>query len=498
MPKTAERRQSPGRAASAPRQRWPWFLPPVLAMLVTFTAPLGLLDYLLGLVLAAPLVVFAARRPDRGLLLLAVFLPLQKVLVAILFRVGVPIPIVRGIGLLKEMVLLGILAAGIHAIRKEGRKLDHLDRLVVVFVAGVTLYLLLPQVLSADGAPNGVSARFQGYRANVFFLLLFLGARHAPLGADLARRFTRVLVGVIVFVAAIGIYQFIDPLGWLWFTEHVAEMPRFLLVVQGETPAQVVQSFGWLREVPVRVGSVLISPFEFVDFALIGLALTLDRVTRGNASARVVVGSVAIAFAIVSSRTRINLIAAAIVLIVILRPRLGRRREAAARLAIVAVVAVIVATPFQIGTRITGAEGGSRSADEHVVEFTSGLRSVLQHPEGLGLGTSPGVAARFGFHQLLISDNAYLQVGQELGIPMMLLFIALLALVLRELQLADRARPSPLAASLFAAGLGLCAAGMLHHVWLSFPVSWLFFGGAGIALSRHDTDDATQARVHLP
>jgi O-antigen ligase len=124
-----------------------------------------------------------------------------------------------------------------------------------------------------------------------------------------------------------------------------------------------------------------------------------------------------------------------------------------------------------------------------VGEFTHGLRLLLDEPRGFGLGTSPSVGARFGFQQTFVSDNSYLQVGNELGVVMMVLFIALMVTLLRRLRAAYRSPPfDPLAAAFWAAGIGLSVVAMIHQVWLSIPVSWLFFLGCGIALSQRPHD----------
>jgi hypothetical protein len=454
--------------------------------MVLFATPFGLLSLLLGAALAAPLVVAALRRPDRALLALAVILPLQKYLVAALYQAGLPIEVVRGAGWVKEALVLGVVASAVHAVRTSSRQLDVIDRLALAWIAGCAVYFFLPGILSAPGAPTGLNILVQGFRANAMFVLLFLGARHAPLPPDFAHRFRRVLMAVIVLVAAAGIYQFIDPQGWIRFTFDVVGLPQYQSAVQGLTPVQLQQDFGWLFLDPVRVGSVLISPFEFVDLLLVGLALVVDRLVRGNAPAIATLGAIAIPLALLASRTRINLVAAAIVLLLVLRPAPNRVAATRARVALLVIAGAVLLAPTQIGTRVTGADGGAESSRAHVEEFMDGLTYLIQEPRGSGLGTSPGVGARFGLQQSLTSDNAYLQVGNELGLPMMVLFVVLLIAILRALHRAEQ-RPDSgdLAAALRAAGIGLCLVGMLHHVWLGIPVAWLFFAGAGVALSSH-------------
>ena len=184
------------------------------------------------------------RRPDRALLALAVFLPLQKYLVAFVFRLGAPLPIVRGMGWLKEALMLSVLAAGLHAFRTARRQIDAVDRVALLWLAGVTLYFALPTLLSAPGAPESLDVRVQGYRANAFFVLLFLGARHAPLPAGTAKKLAKTLGAVLALVAVGGVYQFIDPHGWIRFTQEVVQVPRYQHLVQGLTPRQLEQDFG--------------------------------------------------------------------------------------------------------------------------------------------------------------------------------------------------------------------------------------------------------------
>ncbi|MDQ2648017.1 MAG: hypothetical protein M3Z03_00520 [Actinomycetota bacterium] len=450
-------------------------------------APIGLLDYLVGLALAFVVIVATIRRPATALIVLTVYLPVQTYFVAFLHRLGFPLAAVRGAGWLKEGILVGIAVAAIHHFRQSNRKFDGLDRLALVWLAGVTIYLFIPSIVSAPDAPLGLNPRIQGFRTNAFYVILFLAARHAPLPADMRRRFAKAFGGVMAFVAALGVYQFIDPQGWIRFTTQIVQVPRYKAEVQFLTPAQLVQDFGWLSLQPVRVGSVLISPTEFVDLLLIALAIAVERLTRGANRLVLVVGTATIAFAMVASRTRINLVAAVLVLVLLLRPSPGRVAAARVRLALLFFLGILLVAPFQIGTRITGGEGGAESSTAHVGEFTTGLRHLLEEPRGFGLGTAPSVGARFGFEQTFISDNVYLQVGNELGIVMMGLWIALMFTVLRYLHAAHRAPPfDPLAAALWAAGLGLAVVGMLHQVWLSIPVAWLFFLGCGIALHAGD------------
>ena len=474
--------------------------PPVVVLLVGAATPLGYLDQLLGFVLGVPLILWSLRRPGGAILVLAVLLPFQIYFVAALYHLGLPIPVVRGVGWLKEALVVGVVFAGIHAVRTTRRRFDRLDRIALLWIVGVIVYAVFAQVLSAKGAPTSIDIRIQGIRANAFFAVLFLGARHAPLPPHFATSLRRTLIVVPAIIAVIGLYQYLDPQGWIDFTFDTIEVPRHQQEVLHITPQQIHQNFGWLSLDPVRVGSVFISPFEYADFLLLGLALTCDRLLRDRAHPLVAVATLALALGVVVSHTRIDFLGAVLIVAVVLGPARGRRAGARVSTGLIVALGLAVLVPFLIGTRFTGADGGEASSRDHIAEFTTGVEHLLQDPIGRGLGTAPGVGSRFELEQTFISDNSILQVGNELGIVMMMVFVALLVGVLLALFSADREDEyGGLAVAVGAAGLGLVMVGMLHHVWLSIPVAWLFFGTAGVALSvgasRHDIGAPSRSPV---
>src|SRR5205814_161542 len=82
---------------------------------------------------------------------------------------------------------------------------------------------------------------------------------------------------------------------------------------------------------------------------------------------------------------------------------------------------------------------------------------------------------------------SYVQVGNELGILAMLVFVVLLVALLPALRRGAMADPSnPLCAGVRGACIGLIVAGLFHHVWIDFPVSWTFWMTAGLALGVSD------------
>lgn len=108
-----------------------------------------------------------------------------------------------------------------------------------------------------------------------------------------------------------------------------------------------------------------------------------------------------------------------------------------------------------------------------------GAEDVAHHPLGEGPGTA-GPASAHNNRPAEISENYFLQIGQEVGVIGIGLFVAINILVGMELW---RARASVLAQILLATLVGLTAVNMLSHAWTDDTIAYLWWGLAGIALT---------------
>jgi hypothetical protein len=203
--------------------------------------------------------------------------------------------------------------------------------------------------------------------------------------------------------------------------------------------------------------------------------------------------------------TRSAILSGAVVLILALLPEKSLRsnwqRNRKTRFAIVALVGLIALAPVAIATgvssRSSAALSGGQDASTHVSSTTQGLQNLASHPLGLGIGTAPGVGNRFDVPGEVTSENAYLQVGNELGIPELVIFVAMLFLVIRRLGRAEAADDgtAPLARGLRLAALGLVVGGLFLHVWLDFGLAISLWGGAGLAIG---TAERLESRAREP
>lgn len=124
----------------------------------------------------------------------------------------------------------------------------------------------------------------------------------------------------------------------------------------------------------------------------------------------------------------------------------------------------------------TGAEVNSNEA--HVESVQSGLRNLVTHPFGVGIGSTGSASLHSG--KPFIVENYYLFVAREAGWLGLTLFVAIFAVVLKRLW---RARADWLALALFGSGVGLAIVALLLPIWADDTISLVWWGLAAVALA---------------
>ena len=109
----------------------------------------------------------------------------------------------------------------------------------------------------------------------------------------------------------------------------------------------------------------------------------------------------------------------------------------------------------------------------------SGLKDLWHQPWGGGPGTAGPASVRSN-HGVRLAENYFIQIGQEIGILGMLVFVAINILVAAALWRQTDDLSVALAASL----VGLSLINMLSHAWADDSLSLVWWGLAGIALAR--------------
>jgi len=117
---------------------------------------------------------------------------------------------------------------------------------------------------------------------------------------------------------------------------------------------------------------------------------------------------------------------------------------------------------------------------ERAAAIKDGLRDVVHQPLGRGPGTAGPASFRNVGHSARIAEDYYLQIGQEVGVAGIALFLAINALIAKELWIR---RADTLAQVLLASLIGISFVNLVSHAWTDDTLSLLWWGLAGICLA---------------
>jgi O-antigen ligase len=121
------------------------------------------------------------------------------------------------------------------------------------------------------------------------------------------------------------------------------------------------------------------------------------------------------------------------------------------------------------------------SSDQaHLSAVTQGADQLIKYPFGLGAGTSGPASVYNHDHRARITENYYLEIGEESGWPGIILF---LAIIISVAYLLWQRRDSPLALTLLAAFVGIAFINLLTLAWTDDTLCYIWWGLAGAALA---------------
>jgi hypothetical protein len=435
------------------------------------------------LLAAAGLVVW--RRPVVSLYVFVAGLAVHNAVMAALYEAGVRGAVLTAITAWKE-ILLAVALARVARDAIDARRLPFAwgvaDSFAVAFAVLAVVYALIPQ--SALGGSAGAKAVALALRHDVVPVgAYFLGRALIVTRADL-RRLAWTLLGVAAVVAGLGLVDvYAVSIDW-WRTNGVIDyFHRHLgydyhgTGVRAEPggavyglPENFIYNVGGDEPFVRRLVSTFLSPlasgYLFV-VALLVAAAALRR--RGLAIALAVPAAAGLLWTF----SRSSLVALAVGLVV-----LGAiRRRWIELVAAVAVVAIAVGWAHvfpKIGPtgnwttvdltyqraqgaggpkEFTATSGNEPSLHSHWTSLKDGARTMVEHPQGYGLGNVGQTASRTGT-PLKAGESNYTELGVELGVLGSLLWIAWSLALLVGLVRAG-------AADVWAAGLAAAFAAVL-------------------------------------
>jgi hypothetical protein len=450
-------------------------------------------------VLLAVTAIAVVRRPIVALYVFVLALPLHNIVMSLLYGGGVRGHALDAIQAWKEVLLAAALASvAVAAIR--ARRLPfkpHLvDWLALAYAAVVVLYAILPQ--SALDGHAGARAILYGLRHDLILVAAYFLGRSLPLDV---RRVRWLIAGAAAAVAVWGLVEVYSvPIEWWRHSGAVGYFHREL-GYDYHGPAGLPENFAFNTSGGLfrRLVSTFVSPLATAYMLVVALLL-LATVRRLRPAA--VVLAVLCAAGLLWTFSRSSIVALAIGLVVLAAARRRWWPLAAAAAAAVAVgfgFAAIFHTiapkthwfasdlpyqqaqakangPLPRGSGLSGTVSlGEPSIKSHLDSLRDGIRTVIHHPQGFGLGNAGTTAQRFGV-RLKAGESNYTELGVETGLAGALLFIAwsaaLLVGLLATAWAGDRAAAGVAAA--LAATLALAVqTDAIGVPWLAYALWWL-------------------------
>jgi O-Antigen ligase len=391
-------------------------------------------------------------RPVWALHVLVVGLALHNLVMAELWEAGVRGRALDVVSAWKEVLLLVALALAIRARGRLPFERIATDWLALAFGAFVVLYALLPQSWLGGGATDrGVllGVRHDGLPVAAYFLGRALGLTRREL-----RDVFRTILATAAAVAAFGLVDvYAIPLQWWrdsgapgWFSEQLGFTYRGL----SSLPENFVYNTG--NEQPLRrLVSTFLSPLATSYLLVVALLVAAAWLTVDRLRGRMLLlwcALVALLFAaLLWTHSRSSYLALALGLVVYAfarhgRPAVERTLAVAAAFAVIVVGAAFVRAYPHIGpvTSYTAAElryqrehaksGGSAvdgladaSTESHWTSLRNGVKTVVRHPQGFGLGNAGSTASRTQV-KIRAGESTYTELAVDTGLLGGLVFVA--------------------------------------------------------------------------
>jgi hypothetical protein len=397
--------------------------------------------------LLVPAAILVWRRPVFALYAWIVGLAAHNAVMAALYGAGVRGGDLTALQAWKEVLLAVALARVVAEARRTGRlafRIHPADALAVAFAAIVCVYAVLPQDWlggTADRSAVGLALKHDLVPVGAYFL-----GRSVILRGEELVRLVWTVVGAAAVVALLGLLDdFFVPISW-WRNSAVVDYFHKQLGYDYHGTGGLPENFvfnnggdtqGFYRRLVSTFLGPLASAYMFVVALLLGAAF-LRR-------PRILVPMSAVIFAgLLFTFSRSSLLALAAGLVVLAFVTRRWWALAAAVLTLAVSVAWVHVFPHVAprgkwtqqdlkeqrnnARAQPGASGSAGSIDEpsihsHWISLREGVRTVVHHPQGYGLGNAGQTASRTGT-PIKAGESNYTEIGVETGLFGALLWIA--------------------------------------------------------------------------
>jgi len=119
--------------------------------------------------------------------------------------------------------------------------------------------------------------------------------------------------------------------------------------------------------------------------------------------------------------------------------------------------------------------------EQRITLWGQAVEHIQDYPLGKGPGTA-GIVSIINPNGAALTENYYLQIAYEVGIPGLILFVGIWWYVLWLLYI--KSYTDALAAVIFCAGVGIAVFALLNHAWSNEALSLAFWLPAGLAIGQ--------------
>ena len=369
------------------------------------------------------------------------------------------------------IVIMSLLALTTIITTKAWAKLT---RPIIIAILAFSALALLVSLRPSESLPTFV----YGAKTDLEFLALFIISGFAYL-PNLEQRLQKTILISSALVIIFGILQvLVLPKDWL---AHFGYNAQTLLPYQSVDPA--VHS--------IRIIGTLAGPNQLGEWLILPIALSLYLLAKERKiwPGLLLLGALFVEFNTYSRTAWIGTLVAAVATILLILPKKLAWAFAAASLIIAIGVgiwgrdAVLRQSKLQyylLHGRLFESQVQGSSAS-HFAAITHGLAEMRAHPLGLGLGTAGPASEQSA--SVIITENYYLQVGIEIGILGLSLFLIILGLLAKDLW--SLREGSTLAIPLLGALLGLSAVNLFLHGWTDSSTALIFWGVTGFVVNSN-------------
>jgi hypothetical protein len=455
--------------------------------------------------LLVPAAILVWRQPVFALYAWIVGLAAHNAVMAALYGAGIRGGALTALQAWKELLLgvaLARVALEVLRTRRLAFRIHVADVFAVVFAAVVCVYAVLPQDWlggTADRSAIGLALKHDLVPVGAYFL-----GRSVILRREEFVRLVWTVVGTAAAVAVVGLVDdFFVPISWWRKSAVVAYFHKHLgyhYHGTGGLPENFVfnnggDTHGFYRRLVSTFLGPLASAYMFVVALLLGAAFLRRPRILAPLSALIFAGLL-----FTFSRSSLLALSAGLIVLAFVMRRWWPLAAAIATLAVsVAWVHVFphvaptgkwtqqdLVQQRNHATAQPGASGNAGSINEpsihsHWISLREGVRTVVHHPQGYGLGNAGQTASRTGT-PIKAGESNYTEIGAETGLLGAFLWIAWgLALFagLVTISLQTRWWAAAGIAAAFGAALALAVqTDVIGDPWMAYCL-WAF---AGIAL----------------